>query len=399
MRRLGVAVALAGLMVACGSGEQDRHSEGSTDVNDRLVDVGGDEEVVPAGGQTVGAGHVVLYGSYGMALDDSGDLWRAGKILDLDLESGDRRWVEVPEGVWISEAIATPSGLLVVGGPCTHGDVVPLGESDDVSCPERVSVSYRMDWESEEWDPVSLDAGIPSTSTYPYVEGGGLMAFDETAYLVLRTSIDESSIFATTGVGGWSLIADGHGSGIPRCATSGGLIVLESDVDGEQVTGRRLSQIDIDGSVEEIPLPDDVPNDSYGGISTAVGCLDAGPVLLHGGSSPTDGAPVRVVSHVDGAWSDVPGEFAVDSAGGLPSSVSSDHGSVIFFLDGLADGAGIQRTPYLIASHEQGVELIRPVRDRDRTASDAEPQYVYDSATGSVVGISRNLDSTVISWN
>lgn len=389
-------------MAACGSGGQDLRSEGPTGVDDRVVEVSGDDEVVPAGGQTVGAGHAVLYGSYGIALDGSGDLWRSGKILDLDLDSGDRRWIEVPEDLWIAGAAATPAGLLVVGGPCSHADVVPADETDDVSCPERVTASYRMDWESEQWEPLSFDDGLVGTGAFPYLEGGGLVAIGDIAYLVLRTSADESSVFATTGGDGWSLIADDLGRELPPCATADGLIVLERLLDQEQpdqVTGQQLRQIDLDGSVQEIPLPDDVPNDSYGGISTVIGCLDSGPVLLYGGSSPTDDAPVSVVSYVDGAWIDVPGEFSVDSSGGLPSRISSNHGSVTFYLASRSGGGAVQRAAYLIASHEQGIELIAPVDNRDEASPEAEPYYLHDSTTSSTVRISYNLDSTIVSWN
>lgn len=403
MARYSAALIAALVFFAgCGTSEQEVGSTDPTDVGETSVEISVANGVLPVGGQTVGAGHVVLYGAFGRASDGSGDLWRSTEVVALDLETGDQRRIETPTDFWIAQAVATPSGLVAVGGPCSREDIVPVEEVDDVSCPDRVTMSYRMDWESGHWDQLTLESDPWENGAFPYVEGGNLIANGNTVFLVLRTTVDESLVLVNTGDSRWSPVGGIQAVARPSCATDHGLVTHERFIDPQrpdQVSDQRLNVISVDGSMRDIPLPDGVPNDSFGGISTSVGCLRNGPVLLFGGAEPSENAPVTVVALLDGIWSEVRTDFSTDSAGGLPSRVSSNDGAVTFYVASLTNDGKLRRGAYALEDVQQGVDFLGDVATSDEALLEAEPQYLYDSTTGSIVGISVNLDATTITWS
>lgn len=399
LQRTVVVGAVFCLLLSCGSESPVRQQEGSTGPDGYLVDVSLDGEVVPSGGSAVGGGHVVLYGSYGIARDGSGDLWRATKVLDLDLASGERRWIDLPPGFVVGQAVATPEGLLVLGGACMHGDVIAIGEVDGISCPDQVTDSYRMEWGSNDWSTVFFDDSLEDEEGFPYVDDGGLLGFDDTVYLMLRTSSGSSSLFVNQGEDTWSNIGDYSESAYAPCATTDGLILLENTLDREEVEEFQLRRISIDGSTHDLPLPEGLPRDSFGGISTRLGCLSDGPVLLYGGASPLDGTPVSVKLLLGDVWAEVQGEFAVDSAGGLPSGVLSNHGSITFELGVLSAEGVVDRTAYLISDRDRGIALIDSIEKVSEGSAMADPRLVYDPTTETIVEIRFNRDSTTIAWS
>lgn len=398
--RVLTGAALSLLLIACGT-DSSATQPLEPDHGSEVTVVSNGEAARPVGGRTVGAGHVVLHGVYGEAPDGSGELWRSREIVDVDLRTGATRWLEVPADLTIAEALATPSGLIVVGGPCSRDDVVSASEADDLWCPEKISESYLMDWETGTWSRLDLPAVVSGDAPYPYLEGGGLVGHDDHAYVVLRTSPEKVAILLRSGGEDWTHLTDAPAGGLPPCATSDGLVIHErsTDLDDlDQVTRQRIRLVRRNGETTLIAFPPSVHDDSFGGMAASVGCLDDAPVIIHGGPAPSAEAPVAIVAHRDATWMDVPLDSPKETAGGLPSRVESNDGSVTLGLASSGDRS-IVRDAYLLLEVGEGARRIGSVESQGDGTIEGDPSFSYDELTDSLVTVTVSGDSTLLRWS
>lgn len=352
------------------------------------------------------AGRVVLFDQLVAAPEGSDDFVAPTEVFVVNRSAREISPVDLPAGFALQAGVATGSGFVVVGGPCEDRRVSRDVADHQPVCPERVTTSYQMDWETQMWTQLDLAESLVRKATeqkgfFPYVPDGHLIQHRDGPAMLMPTSLASTELLFLDG-GVWRSAGEFSAGILSPCSTGDAIAWLEQDLTGERVEQQRLVEVNEAGVVQRSELPVSAPKDTYGGLSVSTGCDGGSSILVHGGVDPTSGQGARAFRFVGGTWN----EMTVPSEAVRPGSlgavdVSSVGGSAVTFTRLTDDGTGLARATYIVPKGSDGfVEVPGGLGQPDRPEDEFAPSNLFfDPGDHTVISISRsNPKEIVMLW-